>query len=33
MVEAVCEDKTRWIGRLSDAEQGAVTVAPLTLAK
>jgi hypothetical protein len=33
MVEAVCEDKTHWIGRLSDAEQGAVTVAPLTLAK
>jgi hypothetical protein len=33
MVEAVCEDKTRWIGRLSDAEQGAVTVAPVTLAK
>jgi hypothetical protein len=33
MIEAVWEDKTRWIGRLSDAEQGAVTVAPLTLAK
>jgi hypothetical protein len=33
MVEAVCEDKTRWIGRLSDAERGAVTVPPQTLKK
>jgi hypothetical protein len=33
MIEAVCEDRTRWIGRLSDAERDAVTVAPRTLAK
>ena len=33
MVEGVCEDKTRWIGRLSDAERGAVAVSPQTLAK
>ena len=33
MVEAVCEDKTHWIGRLSDAERGAVTVPPQTLKK
>jgi hypothetical protein len=33
MVEGVCEDKSRFVGRLSDAEQGAVTVPPLTLAK
>lgn len=33
MVEAVCEDKSHWIGRLSDLERGAVTVSPLTLAK
>jgi hypothetical protein len=33
MVEGVCEDKTHWIGRLSEAERGAVTVRPETLAK
>ena len=33
MIESVCEDKTRWIGRGSDAERGAVAVAPETLAK
>ena len=33
MVEGVCEDKTHWIGRLSDAERGAVTVPPQTLKK
>ena len=33
MVEGVCEDKTHWIGRLSEAERGAVTVPPQTLAK
>ena len=33
MIEAVCEDRTHWIGRLSDAERDAVTVAPRTLAK
>jgi hypothetical protein len=33
MVEGVCEDKTRWIGRLSEAERGAVTVPPQILAK
>ena len=33
MVEGVCEDKSRFVGRLSDAEHGAVTVPPLTLAK
>jgi hypothetical protein len=32
MIEAVCEDRTHWIGRLSDAERDAVTVSPLTLA-
>lgn len=33
MVEAVCEDRTRWIGRLSDVERQAVGVSPSTLAK
>jgi hypothetical protein len=33
MVEAVCEDKTRWIGRLSEAERDAVPVPATTLAK
>jgi hypothetical protein len=33
MLEAVCEDKTRWIGRLSEAERDAVPVAATTLAK
>ena len=34
MIEGVCEgDQSHWIGRLSDVEQGAITVAPLTLAK
>jgi hypothetical protein len=33
MVEAVCEDRTHWIGRLSDAERKAVTVARGILAK
>jgi hypothetical protein len=33
MLEAVCEDKTRWIGRGFDAERGAVAVPPETLAK
>jgi len=33
MVEAVCEDRSRFVGRLSDAEHGAVTVSRLTLAK
>ena len=33
MVEGVCEDKSRFVGRLSDAEHGAVTVPALTLAK
>jgi hypothetical protein len=33
MLEAVCEDRTHWIGRLSDAERDAVTVSPATLAK
>ena len=33
MVEAVCEDKSRFVGRLSDAELGAVAVPPQTLAK
>ena len=33
MLEAVCEDKTRWIGRGSDAEQGSVAVPPEILAK
>jgi hypothetical protein len=33
MVESVCEERSRWIGRLSDVEQSAVTVSPQTLAK
>jgi hypothetical protein len=33
MVEGVCEDRTRWIGRLSDAEKTAVVVSPATLAR
>jgi hypothetical protein len=33
MVEAVCEDRTHWLGRLSDVEKTAVTVPPRTLAK
>lgn len=33
MVEAVCEDKTHWIGRLSTVESTAVTVPQATLAK
>jgi hypothetical protein len=33
MLEAVCEDKTHWIGRGSDAERTAVAVPPETLAK
>ena len=33
MVEAVCEDRTHWIGRLSDVERDAVTVPSATLAK
>jgi hypothetical protein len=33
MVEAVCEDRTHWIGRLSEVESTAVTVPPVTLAK
>jgi hypothetical protein len=33
MIESVCEDKTRWIGRLSEAEREAVTVPSSTLAK
>jgi hypothetical protein len=33
MIESVCEDKTRWIGRASDAERGAVAVPPDILAK
>jgi hypothetical protein len=33
MVEGVCEDKTHWIGRLSEAERGAVIVPPQTLVK
>jgi hypothetical protein len=33
MLESVCEDKTHWIGRGSDAERGAVAVPPETLAK
>jgi hypothetical protein len=32
-VEGVCEDKSRFVGRLSDAEHGAVTVPLRTLAK
>ena len=33
MVEAVCEDRTHWIGHLSEVEREAVTVSPTTLAK
>ena len=33
MLESVCEERSRWIGRLSDVEQSAVTVSPQTLAK
>ena len=33
MIESVCEERSRWIGRLSDVEQSAVTVSPETLAK
>jgi hypothetical protein len=33
MLESLCEDKTRWIGRGSDAERGAVAVPPEILAK
>lgn len=33
MLEAVCEDKTRWIGRLSEAERDAVPVPASTLEK
>jgi hypothetical protein len=34
MVEGVCEsDQSHWTGRLSDAEHGAITVPPITLAK
>jgi hypothetical protein len=33
MVEGVCEDRTHWIGRLSDAEATAVTVPEQTLAR
>jgi len=33
MIESVCEERSRWIGRLSDVEQSAVTVSPQTLAK
>jgi len=33
MVEAVCEDRTHWIGHLSEVESTAVTVTPSTLAK
>jgi hypothetical protein len=33
MVEAVCEDRSRFVGHLSDAENGAVAVPPQTLAK
>jgi hypothetical protein len=33
VVEAVCEDRTRWIGRLSDVERETVTVPPATLAR
>ena len=28
MIESVCEERSRWIGRLSDVEQSAVTVSP-----
>ena len=33
MVEAVCEEQSRWIGRLSEVERSAVTVPEKTLAK
>jgi len=33
MIEAVCEDRSRFVGHLSDAENGAVAVPPQTLAK
>ena len=33
MVEAVCEDRSRFVGRLSDAENGAVAVPAQTLVK
>jgi len=34
MVEGVCEsDQSHWVGRLSDAERGAVTIPATTLAK
>jgi hypothetical protein len=33
MVEAVCEEQSRWIGRLSEVERTAVTVPEKTLAK
>jgi hypothetical protein len=33
MIEAVCEDKTRWIGRLSEAERDAVSVPATILTK
>jgi len=33
MIEAVCEDQSRFIGRFSDTEQTAVVVPPSTLAK
>jgi len=33
MIESVCEERSRWIGHLSDVERSAVTVAPQTLAK
>ena len=33
MLEGVCEERSRWIGHLSEVEQSAVTVSPQTLAK
>jgi hypothetical protein len=33
MIEAVCEDRTHWVGRLSDTERDAVSVSPGILAK
>jgi hypothetical protein len=33
MVEGVCENRSRWLGSLSDAEQSAAAVSPFTLAK
>ncbi len=33
MIEAVCEDRTNWVGRLSDTERDAVPVSPGILAK